>query len=231
MTLYKPVQEMVDEEIERLNGSRKHKGSGKYKPSLLGYCFRRQYWERKGEEKTNPPDARALRVFKVGDFFHRFVQDLLVSADRGQVEVLVENENYKGYADFVSDTEVVDIKSQHSKAFWYMNKTDDIKKDKYNNFLQCAFYAFMLHKPSIRLVFISKDDLCVQEFRQDIEGYWMDEVLKEVATLDELWGKGLPNPQPRLYFNKDGQSKECGYCPYLDLCKGGKEATNGADKA
>ena len=141
------IQNLVDTAIALED--KDHISSGKFNPSLFGCCYRRQYWKRKGEVPSNPFDARTLRVFKAGKLFHDFVQNLLISKEilnslenksraSPAKEVLVESEDVKGYADVVRDNEIVDIKSQHSKAFWYMSKFkgDDIKKEKYPNWLQ-----------------------------------------------------------------------------------------------
>ena len=197
---------------ERQDERKTRKRSGKISPSTLGRCYRYQYWYRKGEEPSNPPDARALRVFKVGDLFHTFIQQFFETED---VERIVEVDDIKGYADIVTKDEVVDIKSQHSRAFWYMKKDNyDVAKEKEPQILQVMTYVYLLKKKYGRLVFVSKDDLCVEEYVFDIEN-WRERVEKELALNRAYWAKEeLPEAEPRAY---GGQ--ECKYCSYRDRCK------------
>lgn len=217
-----PIQNLIDQAIALED--KDHIKSGKFSPSLFGRCYRLQYWNRKGEIQSNPADARTKRVFKCGDLFHDFVQELLCKkygVIYYQREVLVECNDVKGYADLVRDNEVVDIKSQHSKAFWYMSKFkgDDIKKEKYPNWLQVGYYARELKKPFMRLVFISKDDLCVNEYVQPLDDYWLKEIQEELNFLRTLWKhEQLPPALPRCYRKKDGTFGECAYCNFLGTC-------------
>jgi hypothetical protein len=223
----KSVQELIDEVLEP---KEKRMRSGKFSPSSFGKCYRNQYWNRLDEPVTNPIDTRTLRVFKAGNLFHDFVQGLLIN-ETVQKEVMVESDDVKGFADLVNSEEVIDIKSQHSQAFWYRQKEikasndaeKSIKSMFCNNWLQVVYYATQLLKPFVRLVFISKDDLCIAEYRQPVDGYWKTELGKELDTLRRYWSdKELPPAEPRLYKQKDGSFKECGYCQFKNKCKGEK---------
>ena len=221
--LTKSVQELIDATLEP---KEKRARSGKWSPSSFGKCFRNQYWNRLDIE-SEPIDSRTLRVFKAGNLFHDFVQGLLIN-ETVQKEVLVECEDVKGYADLVNTTEVIDIKSQHSQAFWHRKKELKASKDEeksiksmfFNNWLQVAYYATQLNKPFCRLVFVSKDDLCIAEYKQEVSGYWTEQVNKELSTLRQYWlDKKLPSASPRLYKQKDGSFKECYYCQFQKHCK------------
>ena len=208
--------QLIDAAIKQDN-EKEHISSGKWKPSMFGSCYRRQYWHRAGEKETNPPDARALRIFKCGDLFHDFIQNLL--GDSVQSEVLVETKDVKGYADCVGEDIVIDIKSVHSKSFWWMTKSADIKKDKYNNFLQVMWYAMALGKNYAELAFVSKDDLCIQEYRMEVDEYWRHEVAIELKTLNHYWDtEQLPAATPRLYVSEKTPCKECTYCSFMNKC-------------
>ena len=211
------VQGMID---DVLGNREKRKRSGKFSPSLFGRCFRAQYWNRKDEPVTNPPDSRVMRVFKAGNLFHDFVQQTIINKfPEVQKEVLVAvDDDVVGYADLVNDVEVIDIKSQHSRAFFYMAKSSDIGKDKKPNWLQVMYYAIALGKPGARLVFVSKDDLCIQEYHFKVNENWKKEVADELKILRMWWKKQeLPAANPRAY-----NGKECDYCNWKDLCKKGE---------
>ncbi len=207
------IQELLDKALER-KGDRVR--SGKFSPSSLGKCYRNQYWNRKNEPVSNPIDDRTQRVFKAGNLFHYFVQDLLITHyPEAQKEVLIETEDFKGYADLVINNEVIDIKSQHSKAFWYRKDLEwkDLEPKLYCNILQVVFYASNLGKDRARLVFISKDDLCIQEYPIEATK-WQETLKQEIGTLRDYWIKEiLPPAIPRAY-----EGKECKYCNFMDTC-------------
>ena len=205
------IQQLVDKALlAEQNKEREH--SGKFSPSQLGRCYRAQIFKRKGEEQTNPPDSRALRVFRVGHLFHEFIQDFIPAE---QVEVEIEDDDFRGRADIVEKNCVTDIKSVHSRSFWYMEKQDyDVCEQKYTNWLQVAWYAWKLGKEYIRILFVSKDDLCIAEYREKLED-WKDSLMAELYTLEAWWVSGkLPPAEPRAYGGK-----ECKYCGYSELCK------------
>lgn len=208
------LQKLIDDSLS-LENSEPRVPSGKFNPSYLGQCLRKHYWKRKGEEPSNPPDARAYRIFKCGHLFEYFMANLIPAQDK---QIMVSNDDFMGFADVVTDDEVIDIKSINSKAFWYMDKpTYKINEEKYHNILQVIYYAKQLGKPKARLVFISKDDLCIREY-----GFftiaWEDKLNAEIEALKGVWQKQvLPEADPRAAW-------ECNYCSFKDKCKliGGK---------
>lgn len=212
------VQKMIDDYLLKVQEERKnHISSGKWTPSRFGRCYRMQYWKRAGEKETNPPDLNSLRRFKAGDLFHQFVQQFLPAHE---VEVRIERDDILGFADIVTEDSVIDIKSQHSRAFWYMEKEEiPISEQKYSNILQVTTYAYLLGKPNAQLMFISKDDLYVAEYVFPVE-QWINDIEFELYQLRKYWSLGqLPPAEPRAYKNKKGEFNECKYCPFLDKCK------------
>ena len=205
------IQKLIDDSLLKEQESRKDRvRSGKISPSALGWCYRRQYFNLNNTPQTNPPDSRALRIFKVGHLFHEFIQGYM---PENECEVLAENEDIKGYADIVTKDTVYDIKSQHSRGFWYMNKDGyDVKKEKYNNWLQLACYGIILKKEKLGLVIVSKDDMCMNEYIEQTND-WADKLAKEIYTINENKDK-MPPAEARMY-----KGKECTYCNWKDKCK------------
>ena len=191
--------------------SKERVGSGKWHPSQFGKCFRAQFWGRLGEKKTNPIDIQTLRKFKAGDLFHDFVEKFM---PEHQTEVLIETPDVKGYADIVTNEEVADIKSQHSKSFWYAKKEGyDVKSKCLPNWLQVAWYALTLGKKYCRLVFVSKDDLTMSEYVFEANDF-KAKVDEELNILCMYWkDKILPPPNPRAYGGT-----ECYFCGYENKC-------------
>lgn len=214
----KSIQAIIDESIALAVQQREENRvpSGKFSPSMLGRCFRAQIYKRRNEPTTNPPDERTLRVFTVGHIFHKWLQDLIPA----QHEVEVNTEHFRGFADTVTEDEIIDYKTVHSRQFFHMDKKDyDIHKEKKTNILQLIFYVLQLGKKSGRLVFVDKDSLCVRE-RGFFPEKWKEELQKEMDILIKHWeSASLPDAEPRAYAGK-----ECKYCGWADKCKqdGGK---------
>ncbi len=214
---------MIQEILNEVLKPKEHIASGLISPSSLGQCYRRQYWSRKGETPSNPIDERTLRVFKCGNLFEDFViKNLLVRYPNWQTQVEVTKDDIHGFADLVTPDEVDDVKSQHSKKFWYNQKEmqagKDIRDMFYNNWLQVLTYAWLLSKPKGRLIFVSKDDLAIQEYTQDLDVYWLGEIDMELTKTRYYYNmKTLPPAQPRLYGGEETK-KECSFCQFKDLC-------------
>ena len=213
-------QKLLAEQEERTKRQR----SGKISPSSFGYCFRKQHWNRKNEPITNPVDVRTLRIFKAASLFHDFVQGLITEH---QSEDKVETEDILGFADLITEDSVIDIKSEHSRSFFWRKKSGyDINKEKLPNILQLMTYAKLLNKPKGVLCIISKDDMCIDEYVFFLDK-WQDKVEEELKTLRYYWSKNeLPPPQPRCYGEKDGKPNECEkYCSFRDKCYELEKAT------
>ena len=209
------IQTLIDKALEPSKEPRKR--SGKFSPSSFGRCYRYQIWYRQDKTPDSPIDARTRRIFKVGDIFHDFVkQTILQTHPDAKTEVRIDLPDVLGFCDIELPTEVIEIKSQHSKGFWWMSKKGyDIKVEKYTNILQLMFYVANLNKDRGRLVYISKDDLCINEYEFSLNEYWRGEVDKELKTLREYWESGeLPPAEPKAY-----NGKECKFCGYQIECK------------
>ena len=120
------IQEIIDEQLLAENAKPRVR-SGKWNPSSFGMCYRQQYWNRKNESRSNPFDARNLRVFEAGKLFEQWVMNHLSGLEE---QVLIEEDDVKGLADVVTEDTVLDVKSQHSKSFWYIKKCKDIVQAK-----------------------------------------------------------------------------------------------------
>ena len=209
MTEILSIQKLIDDSLA-IENSEPRTSSGKYNPSLLGQCHRKHFWKRKGDIPSEPIDKLSLRRFKCGNIFEWFAVNLIPSA---QKQVKIETSDFLGFADVVTDTEVMDIKSINSKAFWYMDKpTYNVNESKWHNILQTAFYAKELGKEKFRLVFISKDDLSIREYGFALSA-WMDALDTEISSLKEAWDTdSLPDAEPMAKW-------ECGFCQFAEHCK------------
>lgn len=112
-----------------------------------------------------------------------------------------------------------------------MVKCADIKEAKKTNWLQVMYYARERNKQFGRLIFVSKDDLCIQEYVQPLDDYWLMEIAFELSTLRRWWEREvLPPTEARAFGGKENivekpkkspfysHPKECSYCAWFDWC-------------
>ena len=206
------IAKLIEKELLRQQEEgKKRERSGKFSPSKMGRCLRYQIWSRMNEPETNLPDITALRRFEVGDLFHSYIQEFF---PKEQIEVLVETENIKGYADIVLIDEVIDVKSVNDWAFKFLLEKDfDVNKAKPEQCMQVALYCKLLNKPKGSLLFINTKSLATIQCEIDL-AKWISAVDTEIATLISAWEKKtLPSASPRCY-----NGSECKYCNFLQKC-------------
>lgn len=215
MTLQNQIdQAIAKNDLERADRKR----SGKMNPSAFGFCYRKQYWQRLAEPETNSVPPRVKRIGVIG----KAIEDAalkLIGAKRTQV--LIEDDDVKGFADLAEagDT-VTEFKSVHSAQFHHTQRDSyDFATQKIHNILQVMTYVKYLKKVWGKLVFISRDDLCIDEPVFHIDR-WLPEVDKEIATNKAYWEKKeLPPAIPRLFISQKTPRKECEtYCSFKDKC-------------
>ncbi len=191
----------------------------KFRVSDAGRCYLMRYWKRQGKPFTDEPDSRTQRVFEVGHVFHRWLQNLLEA--KGMLiekEKKVEDIHRVGHIDALVMTEqglvLYDFKTVHSRKFHYKRKEGGNGDKHYA--MQAYTYAQMLPfgVADIRIGYISKDDLCIEEVSVD-EAIEQD-VIDDWNTLIELWEKQIEPPaQPQYEW-------ECKYCVYKSICQRGE---------
>ncbi len=184
----------------------------------LGKCLSGVYYERLGVEPDTKFDDRTLRVFKAGNLFENFVIEQLKKLDTAfETQVRVEMPEYDltGYADLVINDLVYEIKSKHSRAFWYMQK--DGKPDEHY-LMQLYCYMMALKKEEGRLIFISKDDLTIAEYPIFLsDGKLKTKVLSELEILNASWKKQTPpDPAPAIVEGKINW--KASFCRYHSHC-------------
>lgn len=194
-------------------GKPKRERSGKYSPSYFGRCLRLQYWNRKDEPITNPPDLKGLKAMKQGVELHKFAQSHF---PKEVCEITIETEHVKGRADLVYPDIVYDIKGCQEwqyKRYWNI-PTPKLVEAKLNNWLQVGWYGLELGKTYVSLIpwvygtYVRFEHVI---FTKQIE----DKVKEEVKTLVDIWDRQwLPLPKPRAFGGH-----ECNYCSWKDKCE------------
>lgn len=227
------IQGIIDKAIAdaRAEKTANRVSSGKFNVSDAGKCQLMRYWKRQGKIAETEPDERAFRIFEIGHIFEKWVISMINTKTAPityQEQILVEDEHRKGFADLMlftlEQTILYDIKTVHSRKFWNNEREGWDKADLHYK-CQLLTYNKMLPAPcnSLRLLYISKDDLCMAEIAVTgneglpevyKEGY---ENIKEFCSYDwdyliQCWvDKTEPIANP--------QSWECKYCGYANSCK------------
>ena len=211
--------------------------------SDMGMCARKRTYKRQGI-KDSGFDDRTLRVFECGHIFHEWLQKLLnkqgvlLSCE----ELLKDTDlNYSGHYDAlvkIGDRLILyDFKTVNSMAFAYYLKSGFPEYHK----MQLASYCYFLRRQfpnleEMRMFYISKDDLRVEErpvwYTRELE----DKVVKELNTLNKFWALGeLPPRITKDYHSlscpnawqcakkvglarKDGSYRYKPFCPYFEHC-------------
>jgi len=212
------IQEIINKSVR--GKRRKHHEQKTWYVSSLGSCLTANYLARKGIA-TKEFDDRTLRVFKVGNMFEDWLVEQVAEGEKdfetqigmgGKVvngELIKskkEDSEISGYADLRIGNMIYEIKTKHSKAFWYMNKRH-MGPNRQHEY-QLWTYLKLLNKPEGRLVYLSKDDLAILEYPVFLKDKELEsEVMNEINILNEAWEKGLP-PKP-VEDKKDWRYKYC----------------------
>lgn len=231
------LQDIIDQHLAQqqvLNENRER--SGRYSPSKFGRCFRMQYWSRANEKETNPPDQRSLRLFSSGKIMHDWVENIFLNKSDTSVKITqegvkilptveqkIETEHFCGFADIVTEDEVIDMKTEHSYAKDYRKVEGySIIEDKKPNVLQIGWYAIQLNKPFFRICYIDRDNLLIDEYKIPVTDTIKEMVSRETDELISYWlTNTLPKAEPRVYGidKKTKKPKECfSYCGFRDKC-------------
>ena len=206
------IQDLIDKAIA--NEPREDKKQTSWHASALGRCLCGTYLERLGVEPDEPFDARTLRVFSMGKQIERWVLDKIKETGaevEEQVRVEDKELNVSGYVDAVVNKIPIEIKSQHSRSFWYMTKQGGANP---THVKQLWMYLYLLQSDFGKLIYCSKDDLAIQEYivrRDDIEVE--NDVLAELEVLNFAWEKKLAPPP--ITDEKDWRYK---YCRFHKKC-------------
>ncbi len=141
--------------------------------SDIGKTYIDRYYKMLGTPYTNDFDTRTLRVFKAGKLFEDFILDALdkegVIKERQKEIVIPETaEHLKvvGHIDaLLEGNKVLELKTVNSRAFWaHKNRDENGRFLGYDHHkLQLASYMIGLNTQYGSLLYISKDDLCVEE--------------------------------------------------------------------
>lgn len=214
------IQDLID---QALLAKQEKRDVTSWQASKLGSCLSGVYLERMGYEPLVPLEDRTLRVFQAGNIFEDFVLDTLeASGAKLERQVRVENKalGATGYIDAImtdenGSQEVLEVKSVHSRAFWYMvgNSKKTGEGPYPAHVMQTLLYMKTNGIPRGRIIYCSKDDLCIQEYEITLDHPLMETLTERIRILNGAWATGiLPPVDPDNKLNK--------YCRFHAYCEG-----------
>lgn len=222
-----PIIELVNTSIKEQNDKREKKNQISWHASSLGTCLRGTYLNRLGNKPDKGFDERTLRVFNMGNLIEDWLVDLLKLQELKFGDMVIETQvrgedkelNVSGYADVVveyqGEKEVIEIKSKHSRAFWWMNNKGEGAQRQHQ--YQLWLYLWMLKIDKGRITYVSKDDLSILEYPVLRSNETLKkEVFEQLELLNKAWQSKdptlLPLPINGIWGNKnDWQQKYCGW--------------------
>lgn len=207
------IQDLITKEVS----NREEKEIKSWHASGLGSCVTGRYLERIGVKPDEDFDDRTLRVFSVGkqmeDWIVGLVEKTGVKCEK-QVRCELPELDLTGYADLVIENNgkklVYELKTQHSRSFWYMK---DEKTAKEHHIMQVWCYLEALRIDEARIVYISKDDLALQEYVVKRDDPISGKIKSELRMLNECLKRKLPpvpNPDKKWWGNV--------YCRFHNSC-------------
>lgn len=199
-------EQLISADLKRQQEERELKVRDYVYASEIGMSKLDCYLSMQGVEPTNPPDERALRTMNMGHIFEDYVSSLLPTGTNVEREVKVEytRDGYlpvHGRIDFIIDGEIVELKTVHSRSFWYNAKGDEGFQAYPHHIMQ--LYTYMLARNQTRghLVYVSKDDMTIEQLTFDIQPNdaqaklweeWMGDMTRAIQT------KTAPEMEPKM---------------------------------
>lgn len=235
------VTKALDDYIESIEEPREP--DGKYHPSQFWFCDRQTMYALRGVERTNPPDKKSKRRFKIGHILHELVQEALAQSPDvisfyPEFLILDEEGNITGHGDgliFFSDGTVVvlEAKSIRKAAFKYLHG-----KPKPEHVKQASIYAHHAkHRGcwvdteggkqfipplgdrliGLLVAYFEKEDLDTAEFFVPYDEQWDADIEEKVEKL-RPYREDPESLPPRLPLVKGKKSWMCNYCDWKDRC-------------
>lgn len=206
----------------------------KWHPSSIFSCARKAIYEYRGEEQSNPKDARSGRVLFVGTQWHEIVQAAVNAhgeVDEVYTEVPIDlpDLNIVGHADQlvrIGDRwELLEFKSISSRGFSYLKG-----QPKPEHVEQAMVYLYAIRTAGapdhngwvmdehgnsnipplgdaldrVRFVYISKDDLRIAEFTVHFTPE-MEQSMRDRIALLNVYAEDPLSLPPRLPLEKGGK--------------------------
>lgn len=212
------IQQLLNQRLKR---EENRKPQTTWHSSSLGSCLCGTYLARLGAKPDKEIDDRTLRVFKVGNIMEDFIIDTLKTLEDYEIETQNRFENTKFNLSGKFDLKIknkqtgkeliYEIKSKHSRSFWYMN--DKGQGAQLSHKMQLWTYLEANKIEEGRILYVSKDDLSLLEYPIFLNDVFLKELVEDqLEILNEAWLKQVaPKPAPQGTWMAD-------YCNYHEQC-------------
>jgi len=208
--------------------AKQDKRKPKMSPSSVKTCLRKHYWSAIGEKESNPITFNSGSKLEFGKLFHTYLERLISAVEPGfKLETEVSFDGIKGTLDCLADLDgkkyIVDFKTTADYSF----KQKVIAKSVSETYIcQATLYAlaaqekFNIKIDGIIILLFSRNvdrGVKYEPFIYKLDSENIGKVKDYFDTLKRyVNAKALP---PAIPF----ETWECGYCNYVDLCKGGNK--------
>lgn len=245
-TLSFSIEESLDRYVNAVEVEREP--DGHWHPSSISGCPRQALYGFRGVKATNPRDDRSKRILRVGHLLHEFVQAAILADPEVEIfypEISLHDQalNIVGHADGLMRLKdgswlLLEFKTINSMAFKYRDlpKPEHVTQvTAYMKAVRDFGCVYTLPDGTIgniaplgeklrsaRIVYVSKDDMRVEEcaffYSDDKEAALVERVnFLELHRVNDTY----PDRLPLVADKKNGGLKrdwQCGYCPWQDLC-------------
>lgn len=208
---------MIDSHLKKEN---KPKEVGRYYPSQIGTCLRKQWYSYKFPEEISP---EMLKIFELGNIIHDFVVEVLKSEKNTEVELLKSEFPFKEQIeDFLVSGRVdnlILIKADGREVLVEVKSTknvDFVNYPPHYNVMQLQLYMHFLKIYDGILLYVDKGNLKSKVFKIPYSEKQALFVIDRFRKLHKhLKSDVLPDPEARV-------SQEtlwmCRFCEYREKC-------------
>ena len=221
-----------------INRNIRYKGKEKYYGgSSSGFCSRQQYYKAVAQEKkSNEPNAKSMRIMRLGTVWHDDMERALKNLPKEQYwmynlkeiyfenEIILEDLNVRGHYDALFVTEddeylLYDFKTIGSFP-WKLKFGRNNEKEEVNikHELQVATYGIAIKRQYKRidglyLLYYNKDNSSMKQITVPMSR--MDDAMEYWTSINEEHKHGLPEINLGI---SPVEKWECNYCDWHTLC-------------
>ena len=196
----------------------KPKPIGRYYPSGIGDCLRKQWFSYKFPQEH---DKELIKIFATGNMFHDFITDVLKSEKNNHIKLIdselpliIKRNNFiiSGRID-----NLVLLKVDNKKILVEVKSCKSLPQDpKPENIMQLQFYMYATRVWDGALVYVQKDNLQTKTFHIRCKKETAYRIMQRFEDLHNFLTKNqIPKPEAKL---KPKMKFMCTYCPYKEKC-------------
>ena len=208
---------MVERHLER---EHKPKEIGRYYPSEIGSCIRKNWYSYKYPQQIS---LELMKIFEVGNIMHGFVVEVLKSEKNKEIQLLKSEMPFKiEFSDFVVSGRIDDlvlIKENNENVLVEVKSTksiEPIKEAQESHKMQLHYYmhATGIHKGIV--LYVDKNNLQSKSFELSYSEKAAEEINQRFRNLHSyLKNNLLPIPEAKKNPEKAWQ---CRFCEYSEKC-------------